>query len=764
MEPNLTTVNILLVDDNESNLLALETILHGESRNLIRAGSGNEALQYLLYNRAAVILMDVCMPGIDGLETAELIRGRKDTRDIPIIFLTAYDTADRANMSRGYSLGAVDYLIKPLDPEALKAKVNVFVELSRKTEEVRSQAALLHEKNIELENANFQRLGKLIELGQQLTAERNPDRLLQLFCESSRDILSARNSYIRIAEWDGQQTNVVVGCELDLETLHLNRKSVYPEGLTRFSSSKPFRVSALQGHSNITSLKIDKPANSLLSLPILLRDRTIGWLYLVHKSNGDEFSEADERLAMTLAGQLSVSYENARLYADVQDHARKLQAEIVERKRAESEKERLLLSEQAARIDAENAQRLSAELLIREGHARAEAETANRLKDEFLATVSHELRTPVNSILGWVELLRGGSLDPETSVRALNTIARNTRSLAQIIDDLLDVSRIITGKLTIDARPVELSTVIDTVLDATRPAVDAKGIQIEVVRNPNTGVILGDPNRLQQIAWNLIANAIKFTPAGGSVKVTLDNVQSDAYVCVEDSGEGIVPEFLPYVFDRFRQADSTFSRLHGGLGLGLAIVRHLVEMHGGTVKAESPGKDEGSKFTVTFPLMSAASSYPSKRKHDQNSDGQSSIAGLRILVVDDDKDSRELLITILERGGAKTITATSVTEALQIIQSTNGSPPDILLSDIGMPGADGFTLISKIRAMDPEQGGTIPGIALTSYASPDDRARILAAGFQRHVPKPVEPGILIQAVAELARSTPDVSSLAGSQN
>ncbi|MEK6321671.1 MAG: response regulator [Acidobacteriota bacterium] len=758
MQSDPTQVNILMVDDNESNLLALETILQGGDRNLVRAGSGDEALQYLLHNDAAVILLDVRMPGISGLETAELIRGRKRTRDVPIIFLTAYDSGDKQDLSTGYSLGAVDYIIKPLDSDALKAKVAVFVELYKKTEQVKQQAALLHEKNIQLENANFQRLGKLVDLGQQLTAERDPETLLQLFCDAARDILGARNAYVRIMETGGQSVRYLVGDSVDVDTAaRVGITQIDDKTLNAFSSkSHPIRVSNAESGQRGKVLPTQVSMSSLLSAPFSLLEQTIGWLYLVDKLDADEFSEADERLAMTLAGQLAVAYENARLYADARDHAAELLVEVTERKQAQEEKERLLLSEKAARLEAEEAQRLSAKLLMREEEARADAEAANRLKDEFLATVSHELRTPLNSILGWAQLMRSGKLDEEASTRALGTIERNTKALAQIIDDLLDVSRIISGKLRLDVSPIKLEPVVAAALDTIRPASDAKNIELQVSLDPSVGTISGDPNRLQQVVWNLLTNAIKFTPRGGHVEVRLEPVKSSARITVTDSGEGISDDFLPYIFDRFRQADSTFTRLHGGLGLGLAIVRHLVEMHGGTVSADSPGRGKGATFAVCFPI--AATRWNARvdpegpvewrRLAPEDSD----LAGLCVMIVDDELDARELLVAMLEQRGAEVIAVSSAAEALELLSHpSNGSFPDVLVSDIGMPGVDGIDLITKVRAMEPERGGRIPAIALTAYARDEDRARVLAAGFQRHVAKPVEPPILATTIADLAR-------------
>jgi signal transduction histidine kinase len=381
---------------------------------------------------------------------------------------------------------------------------------------------------------------------------------------------------------------------------------------------------------------------------------------------------------------------------------------------------------------------------------------ANRIKDEFLAVMSHELRTPLNSILGWAHLVRTGALDAPTSDRALQTIERNTRMLGQMIEDLLDVSRIMTGKLRLNARPIELASVIEAAVEAIRPATDAKEIVLSVIVDSIGEAVSGDPTRLQQVVWNLLSNAIKFTPSGGHVEVTLARAGSNARITVTDSGEGIQPEFLPYVFDRFRQADSTFSRQHGGLGLGLAIVRHLVEMHGGSVSADSQGKGKGATFTVSFPLIAAARNghsnmNPLGSEHLNVTEDRRNLVGLSVMVVDDERDAREVLTTMLKVRGAEVTALSSAAEAVEALVQNPGSMPDVLVSDIGMPGEDGFDLISKVRAMDPECGGNIPAIALTAYAREEDRTRVLKAGFQRHVAKPVEPAALAAAVAGLAR-------------
>lgn len=385
-----------------------------------------------------------------------------------------------------------------------------------------------------------------------------------------------------------------------------------------------------------------------------------------------------------------------------------------------------------------------------------ELEEANRLKDEFLAIVSHELRTPMTAILGWAHLLRAGSLNNENSTSALEIIERNARSQVRLIDDLLDISRIIAGKLRLDVQPVRLASVIEAAVDAVRPAAEAKSIRLQMLLDPEAGPVSGDPDRLQQVVWNLLSNAIKFTPKDGRVQVLLQRVNSHVEVTVNDTGQGIAPEFLPHVFDRFRQADQATTRGHGGLGLGLAIVRQLVELHGGTVHAASSGEGQGTSFTVSLPIM-VVHKLEDKRAGDAErvhprAEGRVTfecppvLDGLRVLVVDDEEDARQLIRAVLEQCKAEVTAVPSASDALQAIERLQ---PDILVSDIGMPGEDGYTLIRRVRGLPPESGGRIPAIALTAYARVEDRMNVLSAGFQMHVPKPVEPAELVAIVASL---------------
>jgi signal transduction histidine kinase/ActR/RegA family two-component response regulator len=391
-------------------------------------------------------------------------------------------------------------------------------------------------------------------------------------------------------------------------------------------------------------------------------------------------------------------------------------------------------------------------LYQREQELRRKAEEANRLKDEFLSTVSHELRTPLNAILGWTWLLASGKLDAAGARRAVATIERNARAQSQIIDDLLDVSRIITGKLRLKLRRVELKQIIEAATDAVRPAADAKGIRLEFRLDPGVPLVFGDPDRLQQIVWNLLSNAVKFTPGEGRVEVRLERIDGQARIQVTDTGIGIRKDFLDYVFDRFRQADSSTTRAHGGLGLGLSIVRHLVELHGGTARAQSEGEGQGATFTVEIPLAPplSAKSAPATPPRDETTfepDGDRELRGLQVLLVDDEPDVREMLPHLLEQFGASVRVTASAVEALEALRQGN---VDVLVADIGMPEEDGYSLIGKVRELDGAIRD-VPAIALTAYAGEADRQRALDAGFQMHLSKPVEPRELASAVAAVAR-------------
>jgi PAS domain S-box-containing protein len=443
------------------------------------------------------------------------------------------------------------------------------------------------------------------------------------------------------------------------------------------------------------------PVRSYLAVPVKGRPgEVLGGLFFGH-STADQFTEIHAELAEGVATWAAVALENSRLYQDLR--------------------------------------------------------TANQMKDEFLAVLSHELRTPLNAILGYARLLRGGILTGEKGVQAMDTLERNATSLTQIVDDVLDVSRIVSGKVRLDVQAVELPVVVANAVATVQPAADAKGVRVQTILDPRVGPVSGDPNRLQQVVWNLLSNAVKFTPRGGRVQVRLERVNSHLDVVVSDNGAGIDEQFLPYVFERFRQADSGLTRKTGGLGLGLAIVRHIVELHGGTVQAASPGIGEGATFRVRLPLMivhpdprTAIGEHP-RFERPAAMRTLEDLSGIRVVAIDDEPDALELLRVVLSAAGAEVTTVASSLRALERIAEVQ---PDVLVMDLGMPDLDGFELITQIRASQDPKIRDIPAAALTAFARSEDRTRALRSGFEMHLSKPVDPAELVASVATLVRRVP----------
>jgi signal transduction histidine kinase/ActR/RegA family two-component response regulator len=421
----------------------------------------------------------------------------------------------------------------------------------------------------------------------------------------------------------------------------------------------------------------------------------------------------------------------------------------IENSVAQTEAARLHVEELSKYIaELQRSEEARGQLLLRAERARAEAEAANRIKDEFLATLSHELRTPLTSLLGWSSVLREAKRDEKVLSQGLEAIDRNARVQAQLIDDLLDVSRIVSGKLNLEVRPLDISSVTRAAISVVQPAADAKSISLEYWAEPGMGAISADSARVHQIIWNLLSNAVKFTPHGGKIFIRVEQDGSDARVTVRDTGQGIDSEFLPRVFDRFRQADSSTTRSFGGLGLGLAIVRHLVELHGGTVSAQSEGVNQGAIFSATFPLLAdRAEPIVSAHSGEMSSLEIRSLDGLRVLLVDDEPEARQIISTVITRTGAEVRACTSASEALAKLAEWK---PDVILSDIAMPDEDGYSFIGKVRELPRDRGGEIPAAALTAYARDVDRRQALAAGYQMHIAKPISASQLIIMVAKLA--------------
>ena len=668
-------VNILLVDDQPAKLLSYETILADLQENLIRAGSGKEALDLLLKKDIAVVLIDVCMPELDGFELASMIRAHPRFQRTAIILVSGVFVED-VDRLRGYDSGAVDYVAVPIVPGLLRAKVAIFADLFRKTQE-------LEELNRELEQRVIERTAKIESAAARLRESEERLRLVLTAGGIQGWTWNIRRSEITWLAPLGESENVYQSFAEFLNSVHPDDRPGIRNAFNR----------ALTGAEEY-----------IAEFRMSAGEEEQWWLgrgTVLHDSGGQPISIAGININMTA------------------------------QKRTEKEKTLLLK-------DAED--------------ARKEAEQANQLKDEFLATLSHELRTPLNAITGWAHMLRSGGLDRPTQSKALETINRNALLQTQLISDILDVSRINSGKLRLDLKPVDLAVVVQAALDTIRPAADAKNIRINS-SIAESEPISGDPARLQQVVWNLLSNAVKFAPISGQLDIRLERKDSDVELTVQDDGPGIRPDFLPHMFEPFRQSDSSSTRAHHGLGLGLSIVRHLVEMHGGRVMAKNRDDRSGAILQAMLPLQAQSgvvrTPTPALQPELDSANWDQrrpSLQGLKILVVDDEPDAREVVALLLEQCGAEVRAAASAPEALELV---GRDLPDAIVADIEMPAEDGYSLLRKIRALPPERGGHTPALALTAYASAQDRIRATEAGFGMHVAKPVQPPELVRAIASL---------------
>jgi PAS domain S-box-containing protein len=847
-------VSILLVDDRPDKLLALEAILGDLGQNMVRAYSGREALRALLQQDFAVILLDVNMPMMDGFETAEMIRSRPRSQQTPIIFFTAMNEME-AHVFRSYSLGAVDFIRTPVVPEILKAKVSVFVDLYKKTEQVKRQG---EQMRLLQEREHRQKLGEAVH---RLDAETKRNRFFTLALDMlaiadfsgtfkqlnpswertlgfSHDELTAR-PFLEFVHPDdreatGEQLAALrAGAPITYFENRFAAKSggyrwlgwtaapfaaeglvyIFARDLTERRHAEEERVKLIReqtaraaaeaserrstflaeaGVALTSSLDVGETLSKLVHLAVpTLADWCVidvldehgrpRRLAVGHARPEDEgLAEQVKGFAPSLEGRspearLLRPGESALLVADARERLSDLAEDerhrallgrlgprslmvvpIVSRERTLGVMS--LLSTTSGRVFARDDLDLAEELgrraalavdnarLYRASQdARAGAEKANRAKDEFLATLSHELRTPLTPILGWTVMLRSGTLDPAAIQRGLEVIERNVRAQTQLIGDLLDVSRIITGKLRLEVSPIAVVPVVEAGVEAVRSSAEAKQITLGMELPSEMPTIVGDPDRLQQVVWNLVSNAVKFTPQGGRIDVRLRQDGSFLSLSVTDNGKGIEPEFIPHVFERFRQADSTSTRSHGGLGLGLAIVRHLVELHGGTVHAESGGIGAGSTFTVRLPLTTPLQGPAAPKPEPADPDVR--LDGVRVMVVEDEQDVRDFLRMSLVHYGAEVTAFETSADALVAVEAQR---PDVLVSDIGMPGEDGYAFIRRVRALGPDRGGQVPAAALTAYAKGEDGQRVLSAGFQVHLPKPVQPADLANVVATLA--------------
>ncbi|HET7542895.1 MAG TPA: response regulator [Polyangiaceae bacterium] len=823
----LPPAKILLVDDQPKNLLALSAMLEPLGQEVIQASSGREALRHLLRDEFALVLLDVQMPVLDGYEVAELIRGREKSRAVPIIFLTAIHR-DQRLVARAYTVGAVDYILKPIDPEILRSKVAVFIELYQKGQIISRQAEELR-RATEREFADFRRVSEyrytmLAESMPQIVWTTDREGLLRYgngrwfecaglaeseelswrsivhpseygeFTRVFAEALSAgraweaefrlgnvaerrfrwhlvrmlpeRDASGGIGAWVGTCTDIdarkraeqalqmlasltrrlgeltdrshgldqVLAATLpvlgDSAVLYLRsgeavskRASASVSSVVNLDDPRfdlgPSTV-CFDGQPEILAnvseiLEESGPAragehiwflhelgiSSYICWPLVIRERVFGSLVFLNRDPERHYLQSDVELAKDVAGRMATALDNVGLYELAQNERAKLQE-------------------------------------------------ANRAKDMFLATVSHELRTPLNAIVGWGQMLRGGGLSHETEQRAVDTIERNGRALAQLVADLLDVSRVVSGNLHVDEGQVDLRAIVEAALDAARPVAASSGVALEAQLPDQPLNTIGDATRLQQVVGNILGNALKFTGRGGHVTLSLEVDGQSARLAIQDDGPGIAPEFLPVMFDRFRQADSGTHRAQRGLGLGLAIVKHLVELHGGHVTAHSEGLGKGALFVVTLPLLQPsetaaleeaeilAAAAPEPEPATTAERGK--LAGIYALLVEDDPDGCDLMQMMLRRFGAE---VTAVSTAAAALESVRERRPDVLVSDIGLPDGDGFQLLKLVR----ESNQDLPAVAVTAYASRQDVAKALAAGFQAHVAKPVEPAQLSAAVA-----------------
>jgi PAS domain S-box-containing protein len=686
--PSKSPVNILMVDDQPDKLLSYETILAGLDENLIRANSGKAALEQLLRKDIAVLLVDVFMPELDGFELASMVRSHPRFQRTAIILVSSVMVED-AHRLKGYDSGAMDYVSVPIIPEILRAKVAVFAELYRKTE-------ALERLNRELEQRVAERTAQIETAAELLRASEQRFRLLVENVQDYSIVMLDPDG--RVSNWNtgterltGYREDEIVGQHYSGFFLPSDAESGRPARL--------LQIAAVDGHSEDEGWRVRKDGSGFWANVMItaLRDpqgKLLGFSKVMH--------------------------------------------DLTDRKRAEEERALLLKN-------AEEAHR--------------ESEAANQMKDEFLAVLSHELRTPLNAITGWAYMLQAGGLDAETQVKAAETINRNALNQARLIADLLDVSRIVSGKLQLDLKPVDLPAVIHAAVDTLRVATEAKEIQVDVALPCNPGPIRGDAFRLQQVIWNLLSNATKFAPKNGRIQISLCEVNSHVELTVQDDGPGIRPDFLPHIFEPFRQEDTSSTRTNRGLGLGLAIVRNLIQLHGGTVQAMNREDSTGAIFKVILPLNSPdpeglgldQRSDPSRMENADWLRSGTALKNTRVLVVDDEADSRQIVTLILERCGSRVFVAASAGEALETLKH---ELPDILVADIEMPVEDGYTLIRRIRMLPPGRGGRIGAVALTAHAGTSDLPKLLNAGFQRYVPKPLQPRELVTAIEELLRLNP----------
>jgi signal transduction histidine kinase/DNA-binding response OmpR family regulator len=673
-------INILIVDDEPANLLVLETILDDPGYRIVRALSADQALRALMVDDFAVLVLDIQLPDMNGIELAQMIKERKKTAHLPIIFLTAYFDQDQDRL-QGYGTGAVDYLHKPVNATILRSKVAVFAELHRKTREVqRANTALLAEvEERRRAEDSLRELNQTLErrVTERTEALRQADRKLQTMMSSITDGLLLIEPDGRIGYVNEQGAQLLGRRAGELTGRH--RRHAF--GTDAFEAGFERAVAERQTFSFEA-----RPAGS--------QER---WLQC-HCYPSDE--------------GLSVYFHD-----------------VTDRRELQLRREQLLAAEQAARRASEHA-----------SHA----------KEQFVAAVSHELRTPLAAIMGWSNVLMQPGVESQMLQRGLQAIARNAQAQSLLITDLLEMSRIIAGKLRIDMQRVDLNDIVAGALETARPTAQARRLDLQLYTAAQPAVVQGDASRLMQIVMNLVTNAMKFTPAGGTVTLATAVRGESVELSVTDTGQGIDAAFMPRLFDRFSQADDSAARVHGGLGLGLSIVKTLTELHGGEISASSAGLDQGASFVVRFPLASDTGRrlVEAPRAATYGAAADLSVAGLRVLVVDDHADVLEVHGRLLSESGAEVATAASARAALALLRERSF---DVLLSDLGMPEMDGYDLMRQVRsdlALAPE---VLPAVAVTAYVRTEDSDAALLAGYQCVLQKPVSAVSLVGAVARLAK-------------
>jgi PAS domain S-box-containing protein len=676
-------INILIVDDEPANLVVLETVLDDPSYRLVRAESADQALMALVQEEFALLVLDIRMPGMTGLELAQLVKERRKTASVPIIFLTAYYDKDQ-HVLEGYQTGAVDFLSKPVNAAVLRSKVAVFAEL--------------HRKSRALAQANLALRGEVEE-------RRLAEEQLRELNRTLEERVTERTDALRVAD---KQLRDMMGSISD--------------GLLMLDRDWRFTYANERG-ARVVGVPVERLLGTCvwdLSAPMLS-------------------ATAREAVLQAMASRQTVTFEEffaAPVDRWLQCHCYPSEVglsvyflDITDRREVESRREALLEAERAAR---------------------AEGERVARAKEEFLASLSHELRTPLAAILGWTSIMRRDGVDAATVARGIDVVTRNAQALSHLVADLLDVSRIVSGKLSIRAEPVDLNRVAATASDTARPDAEAKGVTLVNDLSPAALAMVGDSARLHQVASNLLGNAVKFTRAGGTVTLSTSATDTDVELCVSDTGEGIAPDFLPHLFERFTQADGSAARHQGGLGLGLSIAKNLVEMHAGTLTAFSAGTGLGATFKVRLPRAPAgeapAAAPVSVVDTAGRGPGEVDLRGVSVLLVDDHEDVLEVECRLLSTSGARVTAVNNAALALDHLQQQTF---DLLLSDLGMPGMDGYALIRRVRQELGLSPQTLPAAAVTAFVRAEDRQLALREGYQGIIQKPVVPNEMLRLVASL---------------